>query len=138
MKYLLDTNVISEMQKSQCNQNVKLFTDTLNWEDMYLSAITIGELYYGVEKLPAGKKKHELSIWLYTKIPQWFNGHIVDIDMEVMMEWSKIRAGSERILPVVDTLIAASAITHHMFLVTRNVRDFEDIDGINILNPWEF
>jgi predicted nucleic acid-binding protein len=105
---------------------------------MYLSAITIGELYYGVEKLPAGKKKHELSIWLYTKIPQWFNGHIVDIDTEVMMEWSKIRAGSERILPVVDTLIAASAITYHMFLVTRNVRDFEDIDGINLLNPWDF
>jgi len=138
MKCLLDTNVISELQKSKCSQNVKSFADTLDWEDVYLSVITIGELYYGVEKLPAGKKKHELSIWLNSKIPQWFKGRIIDINTEVMLEWGKIRAKSQRILPVADTLIAASAITYHLFLITRNVKDFEDIDGINLLNPWDF
>ena len=138
MKYLLDTNVISELNKSKCSQNVKSFIDTLTWEDIYLPAITIGEICYGIEKLPAGKKKHELSVWLYTKVPQWFAGRIIDIDTEVMLEWGKIRALSERTLPVVDTMIAAIAITHHMFLVTKNVKDFEDIDGINLINPSEF
>lgn len=137
MNYLLDTNVISEMRKSNCSQNVKSFTDALHWEDMYLSVITMGELCYGIEKLPSGKKKHELSIWLYSKLPQWFNRRIITIDTEILLEWGKLRAKAERTLPVADTLIAASAIVHHMVLVTRNIRDFESFDGIDAVNPWE-
>jgi toxin FitB len=53
-----------------------------------------------------------------------------------LLEWGKIRALAERTLPVADTLIAAAAIVHHMFLVTRNTKDFEDIEGINLINPW--
>ena len=138
MKYMLDTNVISELQKSNCNQNVRLFAQEIHWEDLYLSVITIGELCYGVEKLPAGKKKHELSVWLYTKLPEWFNRRIIEIDTEVIIEWGKIRARTERQIPVADSLIAATAITNNIFLVTRNTKDFEDIEGINLLNPWEF
>jgi len=138
MKYLLDTNVISEIQKTNCSEKVKSFTEEISWEDVFLSAITIGELCYGVEKLPAGKKKHELAIWLYTKVPEWFDGRIIDLDTEVLLEWGKIRARTERTLPVADSLIAAAAISHHLLLVTRNTKDFEDIDGINLLNPWEF
>jgi predicted nucleic acid-binding protein len=69
MKYLLDTNVISEIQKPNCNQNVKNFTQSIQWENAYLSVITIGELCYGIEKLPNNKKKHDLSVWLYSEIP---------------------------------------------------------------------
>jgi len=138
LKYLLDTNVISELQKSNCSSNVKSFINTVNFDELYLSAVTLGELCYGVEKLPQGKKKHELSIWLYTELPQWFKGRIVSLDSEVLMEWGKIRVMVNRTLPVIDTLIAASSIVHHMFIVTRNVKDFDDIDGINLLNPWEF
>jgi len=138
VKYMLDTNVISELQKPNCHQNVRLFAQEIHWEDMYLSVITIGELCYGVEKLAVGKKKHDLSVWLYTKLPEWFKGRIIGIDTEVILEWGKIRARTERQLPVADSLIAASAITNHIFLVTRNTKDFDDIEGINILNPWEF
>jgi len=138
VRYLLDTNVISELQKLNCNQNVKSFTDQLSWEEIFLPALSIGELCYGVERLPAGKKKHELAIWVYTEIPKWFSGRIIDIDTEVMMEWGKMRARVGRTLPVVDSMIAAIAVTHHMFLVTRNVKDFDDIEGINMINPWEF
>jgi predicted nucleic acid-binding protein len=138
VKYLLDTNVISELQKSNCNQNVKSFTEEIHWEDLYLSAISMGEISYGVEKLPTGRKKHELLIWLYTKIPEWFSGRIISLDTEILLEWGKIRARAERTLPVADTLIASAAISHHMILVTRNTKDFEDIDNLNLLNPWEF
>jgi predicted nucleic acid-binding protein len=134
----LDTNVISELQKSNCQENVKKFAEEISGDDIYISVITLGELCYGVEKLPAGKKKHELSIWLYTKVEEWFYNRIIELDTDVLMEWGKIRANAARTLPVVDTMIAACAITHHMFLVTRNTKDFEDIEGINLLNPWEF
>ena len=138
MKYLLDTNVISELQKSNCNQNVKTFIEALHWEDVFLSSITVGELCYGVEKLPHSKKKHDLSIWLYSQLPEWFYDRIVSLDTEVFIEWGKLRAGFPRTLPVIDSLIAASAIVNHMFLVTRNTKDFDGIEGINLINPWEF
>jgi len=138
LKYLLDTNVISEMQKSSCSQNVKSFADALHWEDIFISTVTIGEICYGIEKLPAGKKKHDLSIWLYTEAPRWFDGRVITLDTEVLLEWGKIRARAEKALSAADTLIAAAAIVHHMFLVTGNTKDFEDIEGINLINPWEF
>ena len=138
MKYLLDTNVISEIRKPDCSQNVKSFVEAVQWDDLYLSAITIGELGFGIEKLPHGKKKHDLSIWLYTELLQWFERRIITLDTEILIEWGKIRARTNRTLPVVDSLIASCAIVHHMFIVTRNTKDFDDIDGINLLNPWEF
>jgi predicted nucleic acid-binding protein len=137
MKYLLDTNIISEMRKPHCNPYVKSFTDQIPWDDMYISAITLGELCYGMEKLPTGKKKHELAIWLYSKVPGWFNTRIINFDTEVMLEWGKLCARAGRTLPVADSIIAAAAITHHMTLVTRNTRDFEGIEGLNLINPME-
>jgi len=136
MKYLLDTNIISEMQNSKCNQNVKSFMDKIPAEDMFISVISTGELCYGMEKLPPGKKKHELAIWLYTQVSEWFKDRVIALDTEVLLEWGKIRAHSDRTMPVIDSLIAAAAITHHMTLVTRNVKDFKDIEGISLINPW--
>ena len=104
---------------------------------MYICAISIGELCYGMEKLPNGKKKHDLAIWLYTKLPEWFYGRVVSLDTDTMTEWGRIRARAARTIPVVDSLIASAAITHHMTLVTRNTKDFQDIEGIILINPWE-
>jgi len=136
VKYLFDTNIISELQKSQCNPKVKAFTDNIPAEDMYICALTMGELYFGIEKLPAGKKKHELSIWFFTKLPEWFGERILSLDTEVLIEWGKIRARTKRTMPICDTLIAATAITHHLILVTRNTADFEGVEGLSVLNPW--
>jgi predicted nucleic acid-binding protein len=138
MKYLLDTNVISEMQKSNCNPNVKSFIEKIPVEDMFICAISMGELCYGMEKLPPGKKKHELLIWLYTQVADWFKDRVIALDTEVLLEWGKLRARAGRTMPALDSLIAAAAITHHMTLVTRNVKDFKDIEGINLINPWVF
>ena len=104
---------------------------------MFLCAVSIGEISFGVEKLPCGKKKHDLTVWLYTKLSEWFNGRIISLDTETMAEWGRLRARTERTLPAVDSLIASAALTHHMTLVTRNTKDFEDIEGIMLINPWE-
>jgi predicted nucleic acid-binding protein len=135
VKYLFDTNIISELQKSNCNPKVKSFSDKIPGENIFICSISIGELSFGIEKLPAGKKKHEL--WLSTVVPEWFSGRIISLDTDTMMEWGKIRARAERTMPVVDSLIAAVSITHHMTLVTRNTSDFIDIEGIDLINPWE-
>jgi predicted nucleic acid-binding protein len=126
------------MRKSNCDPRVKAFTDGIDPEDMYISAISIGEISYGMEKLPAGKKKHDLAIWLYSKLPEWFHMRIISLDTDVMTEWGRSRALTDRAMPAVDMMIAAAAITHHMTLVTRNIKDFEDIEGLMIINPWEF
>ena len=138
MKYLLDTNIISEMQKQNCNPKVKAFTDEIPPEDMYLCAVSIGEICYGVEKLPQGKKKHDLAVWLYAKLPEWFKDRIVFFDTDTMEEWGRIRSRAGRTMPVIDSLLASAAITRHMTLVTRNTKDFEGIEGIMLINPWEY
>jgi len=138
VKYLLDTNIISEAQKPHCNPKVKAFIDGLAGEDLYICSITIGEICYGIEKLPSGRKKHELTVWLYSKLPEWFNGRVISLDTDVMTEWGKIRANTDRTMPAADTMIAAAAITYHLTLVTRNTRDFEGIEGLMLINPWEY
>ena len=136
MNYLLDTNIISEMRKPDCNPKVKSFTDEIPAENMYICALTVGEICYGIEKLPSGKKKHDLSVWVYTKVPEFFRGRIIPLETEIMEEWGRIRARG-RTMPVADSLIAAAAISHHMTLLTRNTKDFSGIEGIMLVNPWE-
>ena len=137
MKYLLDTNVISELQKSNCDQRVKDFIEKIAPEDIFICALSIGEICYGVERLPAGKKKHDLAIWLYTALYEWFGERIISLDTDTMEEWGRIRAHAGRTMPIADMLIASAAITHHLSLVTRNTKDFDGIEGINIINPWQ-
>ena len=137
MKYLLDTNVLSEARKPDCDPGVKTFLDGIAGEDMYICSITVGEICYGIEKLPYGKKKHELAVWLYSKLPEWFNGRVISIDTDVMIEWGKIRANTDKTLPAVDAMIASASISHHMTLVTRNTKNFEGIEGLMLLNPWD-
>jgi predicted nucleic acid-binding protein len=137
VKYLLDTNVVSELQKTRCDPRVRDFIEAIPTEELYVSSITLGELSYGVEKLPSGKKKHDLTIWLYAKLPEWFHERVLSLDTDTWIEWGRIRANAGRTMPVIDMLIAAAAITHHMTLVTRNIKDFEDIEGIILINPWE-
>ena len=136
MKYLLDTNVLSELRKPDCDLKVRAFAGGISNDDLYICALTIGELYYGI--VPPGKKKNELLFWLNTSLPEWFNNRIIALDTDIMAEWGKIRAGTDRTMPIVDSLIAAAAISHHMILVTRNVKDFSDFQGLTVINPWDW
>ena len=137
MKYLIDTNILSDMTKKQPDKSiVKWFSDTLD-TDKFISVITIGELVYGVAKLPGSTKKEKLTAWLKELIHEGFDGRIADIDINVMNVWGEMSAKLTRPLPIQDTLIAATALAHDMTVVTRNVRDFKDIEGLKIINPQE-
>jgi predicted nucleic acid-binding protein len=137
VKYLLDTNVLSEIRKSNCNPRVKAVTDKIPPENILISVISIGEIVFGIEKLPDGKKRAELSHWAYTEIPKQFASRIISIDTEVIVEWGKLCARTGRTLPQNDSLIATTALVHHLTLLTRNARDFEHIAGLSLINPWD-
>lgn len=139
MKYLLDTCVISELIAKQPNPKVVEFVDSLDLDDVYLSVITIGEIAKGVEKLAKSKRKQELLDWLQNDLLVRFDGKIIALNTEVLLEWGTLTARLEAsgiILPAMDSLIAAACHSYSFTLVTRNVSDFS-ATGIEIVNPWK-
>jgi tRNA(fMet)-specific endonuclease VapC len=134
MNYLLDTCVISELTAKTPNEAVLTWLDTIDDERLFLSVITIGEIQRGVAKLSASKRRQELDEWLNTALRVRFQHRILPLTVEVMLTWGKLSAQG-RTLPAMDSLIAAIALHHDLYLVTRNVKDF-DGTSVKIFNPW--
>jgi len=137
MKYLIDTNVLSEITKPSPDKDaIKWFIDTPD-ADKFISVVSIGEIIYGIEKLPNCSRKTKLSAWFNELLSEGFNERILDIKTSTMYVWGKMMAGLSRPLQVQDTFIAATALENNLIIATRNVKDFSDITGLKILNPWE-
>ncbi|MFA7243075.1 MAG: type II toxin-antitoxin system VapC family toxin [Sulfuricellaceae bacterium] len=137
MKYLLDTCFVSELTKLQPDSGVMGWLQTVNAEDLYLSVISMGEIKKGIHKLPISKKKQTLLLWAETLLAE-YQDRILGLDLAVMENWSVMIANAEKSgQPVasMDSLIAATAYTHHLTLLTRNERDFVACD-IALTNPW--
>jgi toxin FitB len=101
--------------------------------------ITLAEIQKGIEMLGEGKRRAQLEDWLKQDLEAWFAGRILLVDRSVAARWASLVAQGIRTgrpLPTVDSLIAATALTHDLTIVTRNTRDFEGI-GAATLNPWE-
>ena len=138
MKYILDTNIISELINTNPNPKVLNFLNTLKEKDIYLSSITIGEIYFGIQKLPQGKKQKKLLTWVEEQLLPRFHNKIIDIDTEVMLQWAvltNILKTKGTPLPIIDSLIGATCLARKFTLVTRNEKDFKHI-GIKIINPF--
>ena len=138
MRYLLDTNVISELIKREPNQNVVRWIDEHDETYFYLSVITLGELQKGINKLSDQHRADQLQNWLDQSLTRRFQGRLLDIDVEVISTWGRLQGASEKKgvkLPVIDSLIAATANTHNMIVVTRNVHDLE-LCQASVFNPW--
>lgn len=135
MSYLVDTNVISELTRPKPAPSVAAWFEEVANEALHLSVLTLGELRRGVEKLPAGKRKEKLRYWLEQELPGWFGERLLPIDAAVADTWGRLQATSERTLPAIDSLLAATALRHHLRLVTRNTMDF-DAAGVETINPW--
>jgi len=137
--YLLDTNVISELVAPQPNPNVIDWIESVAPERVFLSVITVGELRRGIEKLRDSRRKSKLSDWLSADLLVRFADQILPIDVDVALTWGELVASAGRIgktIPAIDSLIAATAVSSGLTLVTRNVQDFRAA-GVSLLNPWE-
>ncbi len=135
MNYLLDTNVISETIKKEPNYGVINWLKAVDIEYLYLSVITLGEIRKGIEKIADINKKNKIIQWLEFELPKEFGNRIIAIDKTVADKWGYVSANNS--IPAIDGLIGASALVHNLKLITRNVKDFKDIPGLEIINPWE-
>ena len=138
MRILIDTNVLSEIRQSKPNPKVIRRFEELVPGTAHISAITIGEIVYGINRLPAGVKRRGLTAWL-AALEQNYDGRVLPVDVETSRIWGEISAAcSARGYPVpaADGLIAATALRHGMHLMTRNTKDFVNI-GVLLINPWE-
>jgi len=138
LKYLLDTNIISEFISKKPNQKVLEFITSLDENHVFLSVITIGEIKFGIEKVKSEKKKETLSHWLYNDLLERFDGRIVDLDTDIMLKWGEVNQHLQNIgkpMPIMDSLIASSCLAKDFVLITRNEKDFYSFD-IEMINPF--
>ena len=138
MNCLLDTCLISELVKKEPNPAVVAWLDEQDEQTLFLSVLTLGELQKGISKLPDGAKKDGLQAWVTHDLVERFTGRILDVDQETALCWGRLHGDAERKgekLPVMDSLIAASAAVHGMMVVTRNTNDLERC-GAQVFNPW--
>ena len=137
MKVLLDTCAVSELRLPKPDAGVARAIQDLDSEDLFVSAISIGEIVKGVALLAEGNKKRLLQSWLQT-LERHYGDRILPIDVETCRMWGDLTAAAQkagRTIPATDGLIAATARRHGLYIMTRNTADFEP-SGVPVLNPW--
>jgi predicted nucleic acid-binding protein len=132
--YLLDTNVVSETRKSRADGGVTAFLAGADATGLFLSVLTLGELRKGVAMKrridPAAADR--LAVWV-DDIETLFADRLLPVDTSVARRWGEMSATGA--CPVIDTLIAATALLHGLTLVTRNTLDVT-ATGVSLLDPW--
>lgn len=135
MSYLIDTNVLSELRRREPNQGVIEWFVQRPATTLYLSVLTLGEIRKGIASLANDDRQLKLLDWLEVELPQFFSGRILSVDAYVADRWGQLNAQMGRPIPAIDSLIAATALTHGLRLVTLNVQDF-NYPELDVINPW--
>jgi len=138
--FLLDTNVISEFNRTgPPNERVKQWLTATPLDSLYVSVITLAEIQFGIELLPASKRRTQLEAWMEQDFNNWFPGRILPVDADIVKRWAVLTADRQRQgrpLANFDGLIAATALEHGLTLATRDVDDFRGL-GVTLFDPWD-
>jgi len=134
LSFLLDTNVVSEPRRRKPDATVVAWLRGQDSDLLFVSALTLGEIALGAEA--RGRRDpvagRSLSTWL-TSIRTAYQDRVLPVTGDVAETWGRLSA--RRPLPVIDGLLAATALVHRLTLVTRNLRDFDGL-GVRLLDPW--
>ena len=136
MSYLLDTNVVSEVRKgARCDAQVSAWYASVGDEDLFLSSLVLGEIRKGIElaRPRDPEKAMALERWM-EQVQTAFGSRVLGIDKAVADQWGRMRA--VRPIPVIDGLLAATAVVNDLTLVTRNDRQVTGLGAV-VLNPFQ-
>jgi toxin FitB len=135
---LLETCILSEIQRPQGNPRVRTQVETLNPDHLFLSVITVGELTKGIAMLPVGRRRQELTNWL-VGLEHRFEEKILPVNSDVARRWGELTAHAQTegtLIPASEGLIAATASWFGLHVMTRNTRHFA-ASGVTIIDPWQ-
>ncbi|MBN9064265.1 MAG: VapC toxin family PIN domain ribonuclease [Rhizobiales bacterium 65-9] len=138
MKFLLDTNVVSELSRPNADARLTAWASQLPEDKLFLSVITVAEVRRGIANLPPGKKRSDLDEWLRSGLLDRFRDRILGVTIGVAELWGLLAAHAKSKgigFEVMDGFIAATAIEHDLVVATRNTRDFSALD-LKFINPW--
>ncbi len=135
MSYLIDTNVLSELRRRDAHPNVVTWMQARPRQSLFLSVLSLGEIRKGIEGVEDAAFRQTLTDWLEVELRNYFVGRLLDIDAAVADRWGRLQARAARTLPVIDGLLAATALQQDLSLVTRNTKDFAGL-GVTLINPW--
>jgi predicted nucleic acid-binding protein len=133
--YLIDTNVISEVRKGRrCDPHVAAWYRACRDDELFLSVLVLGEIRQGIARLRArnGRQATALESWL-EEVLESFGDRVLPVSERVAQIWGRLNASET--LPVIDSLLAATAEAHGLTLVSRNLKDIER-SGVRCLNPF--
>jgi toxin FitB len=139
MAWLLDTNILSELRRPKPEQKVVVFVAGCRLDQLYISAVTLAEIRFGIELVTKPNRRAELNDWLTNKIRPMFGERVLQVTEDIMLKWRLLveegrKAGHTFSQP--DLIIAATAIYHGLTLVTRDRSDY-DKSRVPVLNPWD-
>ena len=138
MSFLLDTCVVTECLKPKREPAVQAWLDRNDSTATFLSVLVIGEIRQGIARITGTPKGDALENWLEQILLPRFDRRVLPIDEAVARRWGEIRGKAMahgRTPPVIDSLLAATALEHRLSVVTRNTQDFKRL-GIDPINPW--
>lgn len=136
---LLDTNVVSEAMRPSPDPVVIGWLDNLPEPDIWISAVTVAEIRLGIALLPEGSRRDMLFEMAEKMFQEDFSGQCLPFDCEAARECAMIVAERTRLgrpISLEDAQIAAVALVGGLTLATRNIKDFSDIKGLSLVNPW--
>jgi hypothetical protein len=138
MAWLLDTNVLSELRRPRPEPKVVAFVADHPIESLYVSAVTVAEIRFGIELVAEPNRRAELNDWLVHKVRPMFENRILPVTEDIMFRWRLLVEEGRKIghtFSQPDLIIAATAIEHGLTVVTRD-RSGYDKARVSVLNPW--
>lgn len=138
MRFLLDTNLLSETMRARPDAGVTAWMAEQPPREMAVSALSFGEIRNGIVRMDEGRRKAELSRWLFGTLPAQFAGRVLPVDDPVALEWGRLTAEAAqrgRNMHAVDAMLVATALVRDLILVTRNERHCAGW-GAQTINPW--
>jgi toxin FitB len=139
MPWLLDTNILSEIRRLKPEPKVLAFIAARPLDDLYISAVTVAELRFGIERLDPGERREQLNHWLTNTVRPMFHQRTLPVTEDILFRWRVLMEEGRKVghtYSQPDLIIAATGLHHAFTIVTRDRDDF-DRTGVAVINPWE-